>query len=69
MPKFDAEDLAEEIFENEEYAELVEETRTSLLTLVDEYMEDIELEDEEVAEFRDDVLDRVTQEFKKDIEE
>ena len=69
MPKFDAEDLAEEIFENEEYAELVEETRTSLLTLVDEYMEDIELEDEEVTEFRDDVLDRVTQEFKKDIEE
>ena len=69
MPKFDAEDLAEEIFENVEYVELVEETRTSLLTLVDEYMEDIELEDEEVTEFRDDVLDRVTQEFKKDIEE
>lgn len=69
MPKFDAEDLAEEIFESGEYAELVEETRTSLLTLVDEYMEDIELEDEEVTEFRDDVLDIVTQEFKKDIEE
>lgn len=69
MPKFDADDIVEEILDTPEYALLVEKTRTSLLTLIDSYLEDIELEDEEIEELRDDILDSVTQEFKKDIEE